>query len=62
MLRHDHVSDDVEVVAPAHLLEDLQKYITRTSTAQQRLALVAACGDEMQIAATVNASQASGHG
>ena len=47
VLRHYDVSDHVEVVAFAHLLEDFQKYIACTGTAQERLALIAARGDEV---------------
>ena len=47
VLRHDDVSDHVEAVASAHLLEDFQKYIACTGTAQERLALIAARGDEV---------------
>jgi hypothetical protein len=49
-------------VALTNLFEDLDKYVTRTGTAQERLAPIAARGDEMQIPAAVNAYQAPGHG
>jgi len=51
MLRHHDESDDFEAVALANLFEDLEKYVTRTCTAQERLAPIAAGGDEMSAAA-----------
>ena len=59
---HYYVSDYFESVALADLFEDSEKRIARTGRTQKRLATIAAGGDEMQIAATVNASEASGHG
>ena len=47
MIGHDHESDYLEAIALAHLLEDFEKYITGTGTSQERLALIAARGDEV---------------
>jgi len=47
VLGHDHESDYLEAIALAHLLEDFEKYITGTGTSQERLALIAARGDEV---------------
>ena len=47
VLWHNHVSDDLEAVALAYLLEDSQKDVPRMGTAQERLTLIAARGDEV---------------
>ena len=62
VLRYNSESDHFEAVTPTHLFEDLEKYVARPGTPQQRLAPIAARSDEMQIPAAVNADQASGHG
>ena len=61
MLGHDDVADDHELVAAADLLEDTQNKVAVVRTTQQRLALVAAGGDEVKIPSSVVAAQARRH-
>ena len=62
MLRHNDESDDLEAVGLANLFTNLEKHVTRMCAAKQRLAPIAARGNEMQIPAAMNADQASGYG
>src|SRR5689334_24981894 len=51
VLRHNHESNDLETVALTNLFEDLEKYVTGTCTAEERLAPIAARSNEMSAAA-----------
>jgi hypothetical protein len=61
MFRHDHVSNDHEAVAPAHLFHDLQEQIAILRHAQQWTSLVATGGDEVKISSAVIPMQFGGH-
>jgi len=62
VFRHDHVSDQGKMIANAHQLEDGKYQVAARGSAQQRLATVAAPGDEMEASRALIALQAPGHG
>jgi hypothetical protein len=61
MLRHHHISDHHKFVALAHLFQNFHKYIFAIRNSEQRLATIAARGDEMQIATAIEALETFGH-
>ena len=57
VLRHHYESDEAEIVAATHLIQNLQKAITRSRCPEQRLPAVATAGDEMPFASAVASFQ-----
>ena len=57
VLRHSDVADDDAPIAAAHLLEQLHKQTATLCCAQDRTAVIATRGDEMQVAAAVTSSE-----
>ena len=58
---HDHVADQSEAVASADFLENLRSKIPGAGGGQERPSLVAAEGDEVQVAASGDALEIFGH-
>ena len=59
---HHHVADHNETISDAGLFEDAEEKIAALWCSQQRAALVAAEGDEVQIACSVTAPEPGGDG
>ena len=61
MLGHNHIADNHKPIAAADLLQNFEKQIPILFLSQQCTALIAACGNEMQISSAVITMQPSGH-
>jgi len=61
MLRHDDKSDHTEPIPIPHLLQNLKQKIAVLGCAQQRLAIAATPGDEVQCSSLMEALQAPRH-
>ena len=61
VLRHDHKSEQAEVIAVADLAENLKERVARFGRPQQRHAPVAAARDEMPVAETISPFQLVSH-
>ena len=53
VLGHDHVTDDHELIAPAHLLQHSEQQVTTARRAEQRLPAITTAGDEMKVSGAV---------
>jgi hypothetical protein len=62
MLRHDHVAKHLEFIFLTDFFKDIQEQVSPRSGAEEGLPLVAATGDEMEVATSVPAAQSFGHG
>src|SRR5258708_7009548 len=60
VLGHDHVSDDDETAAHAHLLQDFEKQIPPADGPQQRSLVITARGDEVQVSFAVVTMKTTG--
>jgi hypothetical protein len=58
---HDHVADHYATISDAGLFEDAEEKIATLWRSEQRAALVATEGDEVQIACSVTAPETGGH-
>src|SRR5882762_9283308 len=61
MLRHDHITDELEVMPRADLVQNFHKLVTRPRRAEQRTPPIATEGNEMKIAAPVETLQTVAH-
>src|SRR5712692_4404412 len=61
VLGHDHVSENCEVVRPAHLLQNVQEQSSARGSSQPGLSLVTTASDEVQAASAIVPFQARGH-
>src|SRR5580692_4485923 len=61
MLGHHHVSDDVESVPLSHSFQGADECISRLLCGQQRSAMIAGEGDEMELPGLLISLQAPGH-
>jgi hypothetical protein len=61
MFWHHGIPNDYELMALPYLLQNLQEEIARVPLAQERSALVATRGDEVEISGAVVAMQVGGH-
>jgi hypothetical protein len=62
VLGHDHVAENGKAVFAARLLEKLQEQIAALGPVQERDAMIATAGDEVQLSGVIVALEASGHG
>ena len=53
VLGHDHVSDDRELIALAHLFEHGEKQVATLRCAEQGMASIATAGNKMQVSGAV---------
>jgi hypothetical protein len=58
---NDHIADHNETIAKAGLFEDGEEKIAALGRSEQRAALVAAEGDDLQIACSVTAPETGGY-
>ena len=56
VLGHNHIPDHDNLVATSDLLKDFQEGVAVTRLAENRLAMVAATGDEMKMSGVVLSS------
>src|SRR5271157_6417479 len=61
VLGHDHVTDEIEVVAPSALFQRDFKQVHRARTGQQWVTLIATEGDEVKLACFLIALQSARH-
>src|SRR5216684_2014166 len=61
VLGHDHVTDDHELIARAHLLQHSEQQVATVRRAEQRLLPITTTSDEMQVSSGVEAFQFPGH-
>ncbi len=61
VLGHDHVTDDHELIARAHLLQHSEQQVATVRRAEQRLLPITTTSDEMQVSSAVEAFQFPGH-
>jgi hypothetical protein len=59
IFRHDAVGHNDELIAPAHLFENLEKEVSPPRRAQKRQTPMATRRDEVQVAAAVEPLQSS---
>ena len=57
VLGHDHVAEQGEVIAVAHISQDFQKEVTGARRGEQRLSAVTTAGDEVEMSQAVTAFQ-----
>jgi len=62
VLRHDHIPHHQHLVLEARGFQSPQKEIAPSTTGEQRQPLIAAEGDEMQVAGAVVSFEVAGHG
>ena len=62
MFRHNNVASDDKVVLDANFFQNLQEQILTAHGTQKLLSSITGTRDEMPIAATMDPSQAFGHG
>jgi hypothetical protein len=53
VLRHYHIPDHDKLVTASDLLEDFQEAVAATRLAENRLAVIAATGDEVKMSGVV---------
>ena len=53
MLRHDHVSDNNELIALAHLFEHGEKQVAMFLCSEEGTALITTAGDKVQVSGAV---------
>src|SRR6266403_4772939 len=61
MLGHDYITDELEVMPRADLVQNFHKLVTSPRRAEQRTATIATEGNEMKIAAPIEALQTVAH-
>src|SRR5437879_251790 len=61
MLRHDYITGELDVMPRADLVQNFHKLVTRTRRAEQRTTTIATEGNEMKIAAPIEALQTVAH-
>ena len=61
MLGHDHITDELEVVPRADLVQNFHKLVTSPRRAEQRTTTIATEGNEMKIAAPIETLQTVAH-
>ena len=62
MLGHDHVSIHHELIALLGFLQDLEKAVATACRTQDRQAMIATAGDEVEVLGAVVSLQPCGHG
>jgi len=61
VLRHHDIAQDDDPISPANPFQDLQKQVATGRIAQQRPAVIAAEGEEVEIAGAVSAVKVPGN-